>query len=96
MKKQKIKLRLASKYPNLNKKFKKAGMSKENTEELTFHLMEIEYSFDSIIENIDNILVARSKKKILDELEHIWSEFEFHVVNNHIIPAKKVLNKVLF
>ena len=95
MKKTKIELRLASKYNKLSEKFKKTGISKDRAEELSFHFMEIEYSFDGIMKNIDNMLIAKNKEKVLEKLEDIWSEFEVHVVNNHIIPAKKILDKII-
>jgi hypothetical protein len=95
IKKQYKKSKIDLKYDKISKKLKKAGMSKDLAGELSFHFMEIEYSFGSIIDNINNICDARSKKKISEELEHIWSEFEIHVVNSHIIPAKNILKKYL-
>jgi hypothetical protein len=91
MKKQKIGLGLEIKYDKVIKKLKKTGISKNKAEELAFHFMEIEYSFDGFLKNIDNILSYRNKKKILNELKDIWNEFEIHVVSSHIIPVKKII-----
>lgn len=96
MKTKKIKQEIDSNYNKISKKLKESSLSKDKSEELAFHLLEIRTSFDEIIDNIDNILKAKNKKEILDELDSIQNEFEFHIVNNHIIPAKNILNKVLF
>ena len=96
MKTKKTKQPIDLNYNKISKKPKESNLLKNKSEELAFHLLEIRTSFDEIIDNIDNILNAKNKKEILDELDHIQNEFEFHIVNNHMIPAKNILNKVLF
>lgn len=95
MKKQKIELGLGSKYMKLCKKLKKAGIPDKKAEDISFHFMEMEYSFEGFLKNIDNMLISRDKKKILEDLDSIWSDLEYHLLDTHMIPVKKILDKFL-
>ncbi len=86
------------KFERLAEKLKEAGISEKQADELTFHLLEISYfvnGFELWIKKINRCKKTK-KDKIKDLLEDLWGELENHIINNHLIPAKEVLFKILF
>jgi len=75
------------------RKLQKSGIEKEQAEELGFHLLE----FNEFIEKFDNIINEIMKvedDKVRKYLEELWGELETHIIKNHLLPAKKILNDI--
>jgi len=97
MENKKIKPLLNFNDNRLSKKFKKFGISKKEADELAFHFVEIERFCLGFRESIINILKIKNneKKNIEEELDYILGELETHIIKNHFIPTKKILDKNL-
>jgi len=78
------------------KKLIESGMSKKKAWEINFHLYEIDAFCMGYRANIEGILKSKTKKETDEHLESIWDELENHVIKNHMIPVKKLLEKELF
>ena len=76
-----------------SEKLEEVGISKENSKELFFHFYEIEAFYLGFRTGIKNILKTKNKKKIKEELENIWDDLKNHIIKNHFIPARNLLDK---
>ena len=77
-------------------KLKEFGIPKKQAEELSHHLLELDIFLNGFQPHINKIMKCKKseKDKFKDLLEELSGEFEFHIVDNHIVPAKEILNKI--
>ena len=41
------------------------------------------------------MLKSRDKNEIIEELDSLCGEFSYHIIKNHMIPARKLLDKIM-
>ncbi len=76
------------------KKLQEFGISKKQAEELEFHLLEFDIFISGFKKHIAKIIRCNEKDKIKDLLEDLWGEFEHHIIPNHLLPAKDILDNI--
>src|SRR3989338_4728915 len=83
-------------YGEFAKKLEEFNISKKQAGELSHHLLEIDMFVSGFKPHIEKIIKCKKSEKddFKELLEDLWGELEHHIIENHMIPAKKILNKI--
>jgi hypothetical protein len=77
-------------------KLQEVGISKKQAEDLEVHFYDFDEFTIKFKDNINKIITSNENEneKAKELLEDLWGELEHHVITNHLIPAKEILNKI--
>ena len=83
-------------WTEFHKRLREFGVSEKEASELGFHLGDLDIFFNGFKPHINKIIKCNKtdKAKFKELLEDLWGEFEHHIVQNHIEPAKEILNDI--
>jgi len=83
-------------FESLAKKLQELGISKKQAGELSFHFLELNAfmeEFKGIVKKIEEYKKSE-KEKTRDLLGKLQGELEYHIIPNHLLPAKRILNEI--
>ena len=83
-------------FEDLSKKLQEFGVPEKQAGELGFHFVEVDTFALKFREVVNDIVACKEneKEKVKNLLGDLRDELEHHIVTNHLIPAKKLLDDI--